>query len=191
MRNSNLPVTNEIAGQTIKRNDVQEEAMYIETIDDEAEFEEDVDVGSFNHGYIQMRLGSLLDQSGKVTPVSELSLDITGIDLATFDLSLKEEIKPDIALYERRSLSRPFDILKMKEMPLVAIEILSPRQGSYDILRKFKLYFALGVRSCWLVDPALATITVYRSMDQHRTFSGGEVYDEPTGIRLPIEDIFS
>lgn len=165
--------------------------MYIEAVDDETEFEEDVDMGSFNHGYIQMRLGSLLDQTGKVTPVSELSLDLSNIDLTDFDLLVKEEIKPDIALYERRGLSRPFDILKMKEMPLVAIEILSPRQGSYDILKKFKLYFALGVRSCWLVDPALDTVTVYRSMDQYRTLSGGEIYDESTGIRLPIEDIFS
>lgn len=165
--------------------------MYIEAVDDETEFEEDIDMGSFNQGYVQMRLGILLHQYSEYTPVSELSLDVSNIDLSKFDLRAKEEIKPDIALYPKRGLSRPLDILRMKEMPVLVVEILSPKQGTYDILAKFRLYFELGIRSCWLVEPALATVTVYRSIDQYRTISNGEVYDEPTGIRLPIEDIFS
>lgn len=165
--------------------------MYIEAVDDETEFEEDVDMGSFNHGYVQMRLGILLNQYSEYTPVSELSLDVSGLDLSQFDLRAKDEIKPDIALYSKRGLSRPLDILKMKEMPVSVIEILSPKQGTYDILAKFRLYFELGIRSCWLVEPALNTVTVYRSMDLYRTFSGGEILDEVTDIRLPIEDIFT
>ncbi len=163
--------------------------MLIETID--GEIEEVEDMGSFNHGYIQMRLGIMLDRYGQYTPVSELSLDIGGVDLSAYDVQRKQEVKPDIAIYPRRGLSRPRDILRMREMPLLAIEILSPRQGTYDILEKFRLYFDLGIRSCWLVDPALETVTVYQSMENYRTFSGGEVLDESTGIRLPIEDIFS
>ena len=72
--------------------------MYIEAIDDEIESEEDVGMGSFNHGYIQMRLGILLDRYSDYTPVSELSLDISNVDLSRFDLRTKEEVKPDIAL---------------------------------------------------------------------------------------------
>ena len=165
--------------------------MYIEAIDDEIESEEDVGMGSFNHGYIQMRLGILLDRYSGYTPVSKLSLDISNVDLSRFDLRTKEEVKPDIALYSKRGLSRPMDILRMKEMPVLAIEILSPKQGTYDILEKFRLYFELGIRACWLVEPALDTVTVYQSMERYRTFSGGEIFDESTGIRLPIEDIFA
>ena len=44
-----------------------------EEILDDADAEELADIGSFNHGYIQMRLGSLIEQTGQYTPVSELT----------------------------------------------------------------------------------------------------------------------
>lgn len=121
------------------------------------EIEDYEDMGSFNHGYIQVRLGILFDRLGQYTPVNEVSLDVSGVDLSQFELKTKEELKPDVCLYPKRSLSRPKDILKMKEMPLLAVEILSPKQGTYDILEKFRLYFALGIQSCWLIEPALGT----------------------------------
>jgi Uma2 family endonuclease len=154
------------------------------------ETEEFAEIGSFNHGYVQARLTILLGQISQFTPVNELSLDVRGIDLSQFDIKSKEEIKPDIALYPKRGLSRPTDILKMAEMPLLAVEILSPKQGTYDILEKFKVYFALGVKSCWLVEPAISTVTVYSSINQWTTFSSGEILDETLGIRLRILEIF-
>lgn len=155
------------------------------------ELEEDVDMGSFNHSYLQVRLGILFDQLGKYTPLTDLSLDVSGVDLSQFDLKTKEEIKPDIVLYPRRSLSRPRDILKMREMPLLAVEILSPKQGTYELLEKFRLYFELGIQSCWLVEPAINAVTVYASPEQWQAFVRGEVVDEQLGIRLSIEEIFA
>ena len=155
------------------------------------EIEESVDVGSFNHGYIQARLVILLGKFEQYTPVSELSLEIDGVDLSKFALRNREEIKPDIALYPRRGLSRPLDILRMKEMPLLAVEILSPRQGTYDILEKFKVYFELGIKSCWLVDPAINTIAVYSSITQWQPFSTGDVIDVAMGIHIAINEIFA
>ncbi|MFN8486520.1 MAG: Uma2 family endonuclease [Caldilineaceae bacterium] len=162
--------------------------MYTLTIEDE--LEEAEDMGSFNHGYTQARLIVLFDRTGQYTPVTELSLDVSGIDLSKFDLKAKEEVKPDICLYAKRGRSRPRDILRMTEMPLLAVEILSPKQGTYDILEKFKVYFELGVKSCWLVDPAINTITVYTSNEQWQTFSGREVVDEQLGIKLKLDEIF-
>ena len=78
----------------------------------------------------------------------------------------------------------------MKEMPVLVVEILSPKQGTYDILEKFKVYFALGVQTCWLVEPSLNIITVYSSMTDWETFSSNDVVDEKAGIRLAIDDIF-
>ena len=162
--------------------------MYALTI--ENELEESEDMGSFNHGYTQARLIVLFDRAGQYTPITELSLDVSGIDLSQFDLKTKEEMKPDICLYPKRGRSRPRDILRMTEMPLLAVEILSPKQGTYDILEKFKVYFELGVRSCWLVDPAINTVTIYSSNDAWQTFSNHEVIDEPLGIKLPLDEIF-
>lgn len=156
----------------------------------ENEAEESIDMGSFNHAYVQARLTVLLDRIGLYTPVNELSLDVSRIDLSQFDIRSKEEIKPDIALYSKRGLSRPSDILRMIEMPLLAVEILSPKQGTYDILEKFKVYFELGVRSCWLVEPALHTVAVYQSIAQWTTFGSGEVIDERLDIRIPLSEIF-
>jgi Uma2 family endonuclease len=157
----------------------------------EDEIEEFEDMGSFNHGYIQVRLGILFDRTGQYTPVNEVSLDVSDVDLSQFELKSKEEVKPDICLYPKRGLSRPKDILKMKEMPLLAVEILSPKQGTYDILEKFRLYFELGIQSCWLIEPAINTVTVYAAPDDWQTFSKEEVIDEKLGINIPVSEIFS
>lgn len=156
----------------------------------EEETEELVDMGSFNHGYIQMRLGSLIEQTGQYTPVSELTLDVSGLDVSQFDLRSKEEIKPDICVYPRRGLSRPQDILKMNDMPLLAIEIVSPRQGLYDLINKFRVYFALDIQSCWLVEPTINAVSVYSSIEQWETYTRGEVIDEKLNLRIPISRIF-
>jgi Uma2 family endonuclease len=105
-------------------------------------------------------------------------------------LPTRDEIKPDVCIYPKRGLSRPFDILKMPEAPLLAIEILSPRQGAQEILEKFVVYFALGVHTCWLVDPTTAVIAVYPTLDQPVSFSAGDVVDETLDIRLPLAEIF-
>ncbi len=164
------------------------DTLVLATEEDEAK--EFAEMSSFNHSYTQARLIVLFDKLGSYTPAPELSLDVKGVDLSRFDLRTKEEIKPDIALYPKRGRSQPRDILRMKEMPLVAIEILSPKQGVYDILEKFRLYFDLGVTSCWLVDPALRTISVYAAESDWETFSANEVVDEQVGIRLPLVEVF-
>lgn len=165
------------------------EQAFEEMLDDE-DAEGFADMGSFNHGYIQMRLGSLIEQTGHYTPVSELTLDVSGIDVSQFDLRSKEEIKPDICVYPRRGLSRPQDILKMNDMPLLAIEIVSPRQGLYDLINKFRVYFVLGIQSCWLVEPTINAVSVYATIDHWETYTRDDVVDEKLNLRIPISRIF-
>lgn len=152
---------------------------------------EPVNKGSFNHGYTQIRLGVIFERLGNYTPVSTLTLDVSSLDLSKYEVRSKEEIKPDLSIYPKRGLSRPQDILRMREMPLLAIEIVSPKQDVYDLIEKFKIYFDLGVQSCWLVEPAINAVTVYTSIYEWETYTRGEVVDPKLGIRLPIHDIFS
>lgn len=168
--------------------EVAKQALEENLHDDEVE--EWADMGSFNHGYIQMRLGSLIEQTGQYTPVSELTLDVSGLDVSQFGLGSKEEIKPDICVYPRRGLSRPQDILKMNDMPLLAIEIVSPRQGLYDLIIKFRVYFALGIQSCWLVEPTINAVSVYTAIDQWETYTRDDVIDEKLNLRIPVNQIF-
>jgi Uma2 family endonuclease len=161
-----------------------------------SEHEENFDMGSWNHALVQSRLNRLLPND-KFTLVTELSLDISTLDLSQFNIKAREELKPDICLYPptRRGLSRPTDILKMSEMPLLAIEILSPTQGMYEIKEKFKVYFALGIKSCWLVAPEIGVITVYSSINQFKNFDllsgNNQVIDEVLDIRLSLEEVFN
>lgn len=144
--------------------------------------------GSLNHSAIQVNLAFLLKKLGTFSVYTELSLDPSQLDKTKY--KFKEEIKPDVCIYPKRGLSRPYDILKMAEMPLLAIEILSPKQGLQEIIEKIDAYFALGVRSCWLIDPTTAIVIVYRSLDERKVFASGEVIDEIIGIRLPFDEIF-
>ncbi len=73
---------------------------------------------------------------------------------------------------------------------MLAIEILSPMQAPQLLIDKLAIYFALGVRSCWLVYPMAQTISVFSAPDQFQSFSAGEVIDEMLGLRLSVEEIF-
>lgn len=95
----------------------------------EAEIEEYADLGSFNHGYVQVRLGGLFDRMKEFTTVGELSLDVSGVELSQFDLRSKEEIKPDLALYPKRGLSHPKDILRMKKCRYWQSRSFHPSKG--------------------------------------------------------------
>ncbi|NJO15453.1 MAG: Uma2 family endonuclease [Thioploca sp.] len=165
------------------------------------EDEEDLDVASWNHGWVQLQLGKtfLLD-TPEYVPNLELSLDISQIDLSEWDIQLDErcELKPDVCLYPvskyPRGLRKPVDILRMTDMPVLAIEILSPKQGIYDIKQKFKAYFALGISSCWLVQPEIESVTVYSAIDSFKLFDRShgdtEIIDTILEIHLSLEKIF-
>lgn len=139
-----------------------------------------LEVSSYNHAIVQANLAFLLKSLNQYDVLTELSLDMGD----------GREMKPDLCLYPKRGLRRPRDILRMVEMPLLAIEILSPKQGTDDILEKFELYFKGGIQSCWLVDPAMEIVAVYRTMDKPTVFNSQEVIDEVLKIRLPFVQIF-
>jgi len=156
---------------------------------DEAKLE----MGSLNHSLAQARLTALLSHYDNFTTLVELSLDTSQIDLNLFHLRAKDELKPDICLYPGHlGYSEESDILKMSEMPWLAIEVISPKQGFEDILSKFRAYFALGVKSCWLIMPAIKSIAVYSLPTWFKTFSmkDDEVIDDVLEIHLPLQKIF-
>jgi Uma2 family endonuclease len=158
------------------------------------EIEETQEMGSLNHSIAQARLTSQLSLDDKFTLAVELSLDVSQIDLTPFGLTTKE-LKPDVCLYPKTiGYSKPRDIIKMPEVPLLTIEILSPTQSIDDILAKIQAYFAMGVKSVWLVMPAFESITVYISMTDFKLFDtkrDTEVIDKNLDIRLPLQKIFN
>jgi len=133
-------------------------------------------MGSLNHSRVQFKLGSLLDRcaGNKLHFATELSLDISQYDLPVI---------PD----------KVDDLVTVSQMPDLAIEVLSPRQSIGYLIRKTKAYFELGIKSCWIVNPGMQTITVYSHSNQRKSFDierDTEVIDEVMDFCLPIQDIF-
>ena len=135
---------------------------------------------SYNHGYIQVNLAVALHKLNKYSIVSAVTVEIDD-----------KSYIPDILIYPKRPIDLVHDVIQMTEMPLLAIEILSPTQGTKEIADKFELYFNAGIQSCWLVVPLIASITVYSSITQANTFSNAEVADEVLDIRIPLPGIFA
>ena len=146
--------------------------------------EEVIDMGSRNHSYLQIKLGALLLGLDKYLVLSEISLDSSALETNT------KEMRPDLALYPKLTIDFLQDEIRMQTMPLLVIEILSPRQSIDEILEKFRGYFKLGVQSCWLVLPPLKSVSVFSSPNQEQTFSQGEVVDDVLNIRMTVEKIF-
>jgi hypothetical protein len=49
-----------------------------------------------------------------------------------------------------------------------------------------------GVRSCWLVQPAMQTVTRYTDGAKPRTFSGDDTVEEPVldGVEVGVNEVF-
>lgn len=134
---------------------------------------------SFLHSYLCTKVSRALDMLG------------THIVLTEVTILIDKEYVPDVAVYPKCPIDfLAEDALRMTEMPLTAIEILSPSQTLQDALDKFKIYFGAGIKSCWLVVPATQTITVYTAPNQGRVFHSGELIDPALDIRLPLDAIF-
>jgi Uma2 family endonuclease len=146
-------------------------------------------MGSFNHSTVQANLAYLLKRIGKYTVSVELSLDSSSLDPNLFDV--KDELIPDVCIYPKRKLLSPFDILKMEEMPLMVAEVLSFRQFQSSLIKKFEAYFALGIKSCWLVDPVTRNVHIFTSINNWQTFSiDDELKDEKLDIQFPVAEVF-
>src|SRR4051812_7056180 len=119
----------------------EEIAMNAPTLLLEEEQELDT-MGSYNHSLVQGNLAYLVRKYSAYSAFVELSLDVSTLDKGKFS-DVRDELKPDVCAYPKRSVM-DLDILVMSEMPLLVIEIVSPRQGLLEIVKKFQAYFALG-----------------------------------------------
>jgi len=134
---------------------------------------------TLNTSYIRIRIIGELYKFEQYTLFSELSLDIEG-----------KEFVPDVCIYKQKKADFLNDILRVTEMPLLAIEILSPRQGVQDAIDKIKVYVENGISKCWLIEPVTSVITVFDSKLNKKTYSEGILKDENLNIEIDLAIIF-
>ena len=137
---------------------------------------------SKNHAILQMEIGfELKTQFGNQFDIfPELSLDLTS-----------GKAVPDLCIYEKTPRNWQVDVIKTKEAPLLAIEILSPKQSLNDIVDKMNdIYFPAGMKSVWVVLPPAESIMVFKPNEKTQTYNEGILKDAASGFELNLDKIF-
>lgn len=135
------------------------------------------------HGAIQSNLSFELQLHYRQTYriLSELSL-ATEPDGTT----------PDLAVYPNFPLDFDNRTAKRTEAPLLCIEIQSSSQSLEQMVDKTAVYFAFGVRSCWVVAPAVKGIFVYDRPGHYHFFYDTETLRDSTlNIELDLAAVFA
>ena len=98
---------------------------------------------------------------------------------------------PDIALLNAETVDFSQDEIKVKTVPQLVVEILSPRHNIDEIKEKItNIYCPAGLKSIWLVIPPLQTVSLVLPNGQFKTFTEGVVKDLYLDIELNMADIF-
>jgi Uma2 family endonuclease len=153
-----------------------------ERTDPYTEYEEEREkpVPGVNHSRLQIRLSvALFRHEPEYTILSELALELSG-----------NRFTPDLCVYPKMEVNFQEDEVRMTEPPLLAVEIVSPSQSTQDVVDKIREMLDAGVASCWLVQPATETVSIFTADAKPRTVSEGTVSDPATEIEAEIDEIF-
>ncbi len=138
---------------------------------------EDGDMPSLNHSYICLQILRQLIQNEKIAPLPELTLDIG------------KGLTPDISVFPKEKIRPNFlrDVIKFREMPILAVEVLSASQTVQELLNKASVLVSSGVKTVWTVEPYSQTIFI--------TTGEGEKFQhdpnvESNGIRVNFREVF-
>ena len=137
---------------------------------------------NLTHGAIQLNLGyELKSKYGSLFRIA------SEVSLAT----LPDGTTPDLVIYPKKQLNFVNEIAKQTEAPLLTIEIQSPSQSNNLMIEKAYQYFEFGVKSSWIVFPALKGVAVYTSPSKYDFFHDDEILkDSNLNIELDLKKVF-
>ena len=136
------------------------------------------DIMSVNHSKLIGRICVALDRyEAEYDVLPELELELpTG------------KCKPDVAIYARIGNDWFNDIIYYTQPPLIAVEVLSPKQGLSDLTDKaFKIYFPAGVKAVWLIVPMLHLAQILLPNGTQLTFTNGQLNDPILGLKVDVD----
>ena len=139
------------------------------------------DIMSVNHSKLIHRISVALDRyENQYDILPELELELaTG------------KCKPDVSVFNNLSVDWLNDVVFYSQPPIIAIEILSPKQALTELTDKaYKQYFPAGVQAVWLVIPVLQIIHILLPDGSKRIFAEGILTDPITGFELDLTYIF-
>ena len=137
---------------------------------------------SVNHSVIEPRLAFQFYRHEKYEPYIELTLDLTG---------QRPFYTPDLSVYPKSKIDFLNDKVRATDPPLTTVEILSPTQPFMDLVEHANFYFEHGVKSCWIVTPAIKNITILLPGDSQVARSEGVITDPATGLTANLDEVFA
>ncbi|MFN3487996.1 MAG: Uma2 family endonuclease [Emticicia sp.] len=156
----------------------------LESINYEAayELERGKPMPSKNHNRLQIMLAFVLMQK-----YDELYDILSEADL---ELSTGWAV-PDLVIYPKLEYDWIHDEIKMTQVPITTIEILSPKQSIADLVIKAKdKFLAAGVKSSWIIVPPLKQITILYPDGTSENYTTGLITDKVTGVEIELDQIF-
>ncbi len=143
------------------------------------------------HGRVTMRLSAPLAQFVWDNQLGEVYGAEAGFKLTSNPDTV---LAPDIAFVAASRVNALTDVKGYwPGAPDLAVEVLSPDETSRKVKTKVGQWFEFGTRQVWTVDPALRTVTVYRSPSDSKVFSGSEKLDGNDilpGFRIELARLF-
>ena len=159
------------------------DVTYAEITEQTAEVEIDKNMASRNHAKIQSRLAKVLgnsyDENYDIFTEYELEL-------------LSKRVVPDVSIHPIEPSNWQKDVIRGTEPPLLAIEILSPRQSYDEIVIKIReIYLPAGVRSAWFIIPSTGIVQIFTPDGEIQTVSKkGILKDSASGFEVDLDKIF-
>ncbi len=147
-------------------------------IEEPAAEQEEENMPSFNHSYLCGEILLDLAQNPTLKALPELTLDID------------KGLTPDISVYPKEKIRPNFwqDFIKYPEMPIVAIEIVSPTQSIQSLLDKAAILVSHGVTAVWTVEPFGRSVFVVTAQGKE-VLHNQEV--ETAGVKVDFKRIFA
>lgn len=138
---------------------------------------------SEQHSIVQTNLAGQWVTSEKFRAATELTLE----------LNEKPDLTPDICVYPRKPIDWRRDRIRVSDPPITVVEILSPTQGSFELLQRIDRYFNHGVKCCWVVYPTSRSLSIYTADGSEETLTVDDktATDPATGLTVDLEIVFS
>ncbi len=136
---------------------------------------------SRNHGKLQARI------SQQVLNAYENQYDVMS------ELTLKAPnppFVPDLSIFSIKPSNWREDEVKVSEVPLTVIEIISPSQTETELTEKATAYFAAGTKSYWLVQPLFRTVVILLPDGDELVFHNELLTDPTNGISIDLKNVF-
>jgi Uma2 family endonuclease len=156
----------------------------------------------FGHGKRANHIAFAINLFSKPKQMGEAFVETTFIRPEDFDANwVKGSRIPDVMYLTQeriemyQQMTEDYDAKPLMLIPDLAIEIVSPNDSYTDINVKVSRYLRDGVRTVWVVDPQVKTVTIHTPDSNHITFLSGDVSltagDVIPGFEIKLSELFA